>query len=735
MQHIATDKSEFAALSFKVGTQKSQNINPQVDFQSFLREANPIYSQPVQPRVAVDRVSEPSNPSANNASSRQKQDVKGSDLYDRKQTPQQTEQQVKAKNTTPAVSQSNSNTAQVQQGKSAQQSKSVDAAVENDNLSADKSAADKAAAHNTTSKAEDNEQTGTNNQQPSTSKESELTATGVETKDTDITAHTSEDAAGEETAAEMQSDIDWLTLVESSLRADLANNTDKSAKPALKDSEIKLSADITGELGSKANGLDAQLAADAAQTLSIEKPVTDAGTDQTLLVTEEQIAADFATQKEQSALATLADLLNKPGAAKPPIAKIEEAIEELLLAQNSALRGKNTENVENAGQQHSLLTAVPADILVDAKSANNAMTEAETSLDAELLVAMTLPEKLAGNQNQVVQTTNVKADTTTIAADILPAGLTENLPEQSANTIAEDLTRLAKLPDTKLDAALANMADRLVSDADKNRNNAVLQSLEKVTLGADPAVFKENFVAALKAGIEEFKAQLQQGHQPSIDLNAMVADSLTKITGVQVNSEQVSGTLSRFNQTLEVSNLLRAQNDSGQLSANITKVTSNDTLTQAQVTQQKQGQQVAQFDKAVNITRNEGLQQMAEKVRWMVNQNNLQAEIRLDPPDLGAMKVRINMAGDSATVSIVVQSQQARDVLEQATPRLKELLEQQGIELGQSSVHQEQGDTDAEAQGQLAGGHSEQQELEDEDMMHIDQPIRNGRLGGIDYFV
>merc|ERR1712000_191194 len=104
----------------------------------------------------------------------------------------------------------------------------------------------------------------------------------------------------------------------------------------------------------------------------------------------------------------------------------------------------------------------------------------------------------------------------------------------------------------------------------------------------------------------------------------------------------------------------------------------------------KTQQQFEGFDKAVNIHKSDGQQQLGEKIRWMVNARNTMAEIRLDPPELGSMQVRVNVSGDAATVNFVVQSAQARDALAQAEPRLREMLAEQGINLGESFVSQQQ---------------------------------------------
>ena len=119
----------------------------------------------------------------------------------------------------------------------------------------------------------------------------------------------------------------------------------------------------------------------------------------------------------------------------------------------------------------------------------------------------------------------------------------------------------------------------------------------------------------------------------------------------------------------------------------------------------------------------------------MMNQKNMVADIRLDPPDLGQMQIKITMQGDSASVSMVVQSQAAREALEHSEPRLKELLEQQGIELGQSSVQQESRGNKGEGDGSnFASGKGAEAadelgaDAENEQVVTVAEPE------GIDYF-
>ncbi len=74
--------------------------------------------------------------------------------------------------------------------------------------------------------------------------------------------------------------------------------------------------------------------------------------------------------------------------------------------------------------------------------------------------------------------------------------------------------------------------------------------------------------------------------------------------------------------------------------------------------------------------------QLAERVQVMMSKNLKNIDIRLDPPEMGRMHIRMNMQGDGATVHFTVANQHARDALEQTMPRLREMLAQQGVQLG-----------------------------------------------------
>ena len=80
---------------------------------------------------------------------------------------------------------------------------------------------------------------------------------------------------------------------------------------------------------------------------------------------------------------------------------------------------------------------------------------------------------------------------------------------------------------------------------------------------------------------------------------------------------------------------------------------------------------------------------VADKVYIAASQNLRVANIQLDPPELGALQIRLQVTGPDQQMSVTFTSPHAavRDVLEQQIPRLREMLAEQGINLGESSVN------------------------------------------------
>jgi flagellar hook-length control protein FliK len=76
----------------------------------------------------------------------------------------------------------------------------------------------------------------------------------------------------------------------------------------------------------------------------------------------------------------------------------------------------------------------------------------------------------------------------------------------------------------------------------------------------------------------------------------------------------------------------------------------------------------------------------ASRVQWLIDHRVGEAHIKLNPPELGALDVKISLVDDQTFVHVTAASAGARDELAQSLPRLRELLSAGGLELGGASV-------------------------------------------------
>lgn len=77
---------------------------------------------------------------------------------------------------------------------------------------------------------------------------------------------------------------------------------------------------------------------------------------------------------------------------------------------------------------------------------------------------------------------------------------------------------------------------------------------------------------------------------------------------------------------------------------------------------------------------------LGSRLQWMVNQNVQIAELRLNPPHLGPLEVRIQMDGDRAHVQFIAAHSVTRDAVDAAIPRLREMFAESGLTLGDVTV-------------------------------------------------
>jgi flagellar hook-length control protein FliK len=78
---------------------------------------------------------------------------------------------------------------------------------------------------------------------------------------------------------------------------------------------------------------------------------------------------------------------------------------------------------------------------------------------------------------------------------------------------------------------------------------------------------------------------------------------------------------------------------------------------------------------------------LSQKVVWMVGGEHQSATLTLNPPDLGPLQVVLNVSNSMASATFTAAQPEVRQAIENAMPKLREMLGDAGIQLGQSSVN------------------------------------------------
>lgn len=80
---------------------------------------------------------------------------------------------------------------------------------------------------------------------------------------------------------------------------------------------------------------------------------------------------------------------------------------------------------------------------------------------------------------------------------------------------------------------------------------------------------------------------------------------------------------------------------------------------------------------------------LSSRVVWMAREGVQQAELRLNPANLGPVEVKLHMNNEQVSVAFVAQHAATRDALEQALPRLRESFQENGMDLANADVSEQ----------------------------------------------
>jgi hypothetical protein len=134
-------------------------------------------------------------------------------------------------------------------------------------------------------------------------------------------------------------------------------------------------------------------------------------------------------------------------------------------------------------------------------------------------------------------------------------------------------------------------------------------------------------------------------------------------------------------------------------------------------------------------------QEFAVRMRWMLNGNSQQATLKLNPAELGSIEVKIATEGDQTRLLFVVQHASAREAIEGSMPRLREVLEQNGMSVSSSEVKDQsqsragQDGARGHERGSYAGAGAGSEQVLEADIGSEHETILDGRSTLINYYI
>lgn len=428
------------------------------------------------------------------------------------------------------------------------------------------------------------------------------------------------------------------------------------------------------------------------------------------------------------------DVVPEPVNVETPENPSSLSVAEQAQALISMIQSAKQENAQQAKAQGNANSEI-TEILTSLESKiSQALTETSASGDISIDEALAqLDEQLTSDESMFLSLIKDSGKIISPVASSDPAltqKVTGSMPLSVNSDVSAD-TNQAFINDEVL-IALSEMTPETAQKAANAFADRIVSLMPNATAQQQQAV-KANVVNA----ISEFQQQVAQGREPGIDISSMVTDAMKEANVPQATSQAVLAQLDTqvgaFMQLVNQSQSSTYQSAQYGMSQAESLITENN---QVRAESSKAQQQLDGLDKPVNVLKPEGQTQLSEKIRWMVNARNAMAEIRLDPPELGSMQVRVNVSGDAASVSFVVQSQHAKDALADTMPKLREMLQEQGISLGESTVRQDaRSQSNGEQGQQFAGGGNSAEDVElEDDTRVIEQSINLNTEGGIDFY-
>jgi flagellar hook-length control protein FliK len=131
-------------------------------------------------------------------------------------------------------------------------------------------------------------------------------------------------------------------------------------------------------------------------------------------------------------------------------------------------------------------------------------------------------------------------------------------------------------------------------------------------------------------------------------------------------------------------------------------------------------------------------EELSQKIVWFSGRNIQAAEMHLNPAELGPIDVKIHVQNDVTSVTFNVNNASVRDLLESNVVRLREMMEANGVNVGEVNIDSDSRDQSQQSSsdsGKNNFGNSIHDDAEDAELVTSEQEVKIKQVNLVDYFV
>jgi len=324
----------------------------------------------------------------------------------------------------------------------------------------------------------------------------------------------------------------------------------------------------------------------------------------------------------------------------------------------------------------------------------------DLALFSGTLSSGTLSKESHQNQSEIPQplslsakSQNIQQATAQVDKSIDPALKVNGEPQVSQNPITKIATDLDATFDK--DGAKSNLPGienvkwgELEKGLNKPIANDVMQDKKDKFVAQEMKTAKGE-IAAGKNGssFEQLKSALSGSSENKMSLNESIG---------QLAQDSASKKMTPLQQTIQP---VLQKHPAALVEHSPTQTSLSPTLQGKAGAEQSAVQQLiasSEFTQGLNLKR-QFTPNLAMRIQWMFNQTLSSAEILMDPPEMGPLSVKLQHNNGETSILFQVANLATKEALDDNLSRLKEMLAEQGILLGEAQVqHQEKKDQSGE---------------------------------------